>query len=112
VSLAWYQTKDTAAPAAVQGEWYPHLTVSTDAFAASPTFEEVVVQPEPVQFGPICAGGVGCGAQRNLLDFLMVDMDGSGAVHLAYIDGSHGGSAGNSFVMYARQIAGPNLSGP
>jgi hypothetical protein len=107
VAIAWYQTKAKGSPDEVAGEWYVHMAESWDALAAAPAFAENLVSAQPVQFGPICLSGSACVSARNLLDFLMVDIDAQGKAHLAYIDGSTGGSAGNSFVMYARQLGGP-----
>jgi hypothetical protein len=56
--------------------------------------------------GSACPGG------RNLLDFLNIAFDQDERAHIAYIDGSYGGSAGNSFVMYAQQVRGLVASPP
>ncbi|MCA1813407.1 MAG: hypothetical protein LC624_05595, partial [Halobacteriales archaeon] len=65
-----------------------------------------LVQPFPVQYGNLCTTGSACPGGRNLLDFINVAIDKDGKAHVAYINGSHGGSAGNSFVMYAEQTRG------
>ncbi|HEV8360278.1 MAG TPA: hypothetical protein VGR28_07490 [Candidatus Thermoplasmatota archaeon] len=106
VSVAWYQTAQGGSPSEVEAEWYVHMAESRNALDAAPAFDENVVGAQPVQFGPICLQGSGCTSARNLLDFLMVDIDPQGMAHLAFVDGGHGGSAGNSFIMYARQLGG------
>lgn len=106
ISVAWYQTKAPGSPDDLQGEWYIHMAESTNALDAAPAFAEQVVWSQPVQYGPLCLTGSRCQGQRNLLDFLMVDIDHHGVSHIAYNDGGHGGSAANSFVMYARMTSG------
>jgi hypothetical protein len=106
VAIAWYQTKAKGPPDKVDGEWYVHYAESTNALDAMPTFAENLAWEQPVQYGPICLNGSACQGARNLLDFLMVDIGKDGKGHLAFIDGSHGGSPANSFVMYAAQTSG------
>lgn len=106
VSIAWYQTAAKGSPDELGGEWYVHLAESTNALEAQPAFAEALVWDTPVQYGPLCIRGSGCQSARNLLDFLMVDIDHHGVSHVAFVDGGHGGSAGNSFIMYARMTGG------
>jgi hypothetical protein len=107
VAIAWYQTKATGNPDAMtEGEWYTHLAETTNALDAAPVFHEQLVWEQPVQYGPLCITGSACASSRNLLDFLMLDIDHHGVSHVAFIDGGHGGSAGNSFVMYAHMTQG------
>jgi hypothetical protein len=106
VSIAWYQTAASGSPDELQGEWYVHLAESTTALDAAPVFAEQVVSLQPVQYGPLCLTGSRCNSARNLLDFLMVDIDHQGVSHVAYTDGSPGGSAANAWVVYARMTQG------
>jgi hypothetical protein len=117
VALAWYASRlpddayeyegGPATDARSEGEWYVHAAESLDALDAQPRFAERTVRAEPVQYGPICLDGAGCKSQRNLLDFLMVDVGKDGAVHVAYADGRLGGMAYDSYVMYARSAGLP-----
>lgn len=108
--VSWYQTAAKGNPDELDGEWYVHVAETTNGLDAAPAFAENLAWDTPVQFGPLCLTGSACQAARNLLDFLMVDIDHHGATHLAFIDGGHGGSAGNSYVMYARMTAGQALT--
>lgn len=106
VMVAWYQTKVVGDPNKLEGEWYLHAAETRDALDAAPRFEESLVSAAPVQYGNLCIDGSACPGGRNLLDFINVAFDTHGLAHVAYVDGSYGGSAGNSFIMYARQTAG------
>jgi hypothetical protein len=113
VAISWYQTAAPGSPDLMeQGEWYVHLAESTNALEAAPTFAEGLAWDTPVQYGPLCITGSRCGSARNLLDFLMVDIDADGRSHLAFVDGGHGGAPGNSYIMYARQTGGLALAAP
>jgi hypothetical protein len=109
VAIAWYQTKQAGNPSNATGEWYAHFAESLDALNATPTFVENLIWDTPVQYGPICLSGSSCSSSRNLLDFLMVDIDQTGASHIAFIDGGHGGAPGNSYVMYAHMTKGLDI---
>jgi PKD repeat protein len=70
---------------------------------------------DPVQRGTICSNGLGCGGDRNLLDFNDVTMDAKGRVLVAYADGCVGSCVQgppNSFselATIARQSGGKGL---
>lgn len=70
-------------------EWHLYAGVSTDADRDPPTLDAVQVTPDvdPVQIGSICLGGLSCGADRNLLDFIDAQAGPEGRLHVAYADG-------------------------
>lgn len=66
-AIAWY-----GSPAATAGqEWYLYAAATKDGA----TWDHVIADPEPVFQGAL---------GRDLLDFLQIDIDPDGAVHIAY----------------------------
>jgi len=99
------------------GKWYLFIATTYDG---GKTWTTVNATPnDPVQgAGGICLGGIGCGSNRNLLDFNEVTIDDRGRVLFGYDDGcvtDHcllSGGADNDFVAYARvarQTGGKSL---
>jgi hypothetical protein len=68
-----------------------HLYVAT-TYNRGKSWKTVDVTPkDPVQRGRICLGGTSCsGGDRNLLDFLDINLDASGHVLVAWTDGCTG----------------------
>lgn len=70
---------------------------------------------DPVQRGTICSGGISCGNDRNLLDFMDAVIDARGRVLVSYADGCIDGcvlAPPNSFAAkatIARQSGGRGL---
>lgn len=66
--------------------WQLYVAFTYDAGA---TWTTVQASPagNPVQRGTICIDGVGCGNDRNLLDFIDMTHDTAGNVLVAYADG-------------------------
>lgn len=69
--------------------WALCVTYSLDALSPSPTFQTVVVTgDDPIQRGGISTNsGDSAGAERNLLDFIDVQIDLDGRVYVAFADG-------------------------
>jgi len=99
------------------GKWYLFIAHSYDG---GETWTTVNATPnDPVQGeGGICTGGLGCGSNRNLLDFNEVTMDDRGRVLFSYDDGCvsdtclQSDGELNDFVAHwrvARQIGGRPL---
>lgn len=82
-----YSGDPTDAPA--DTEWHLYIGISTDADQDPPTwtFEQVTPDIDPIQVGSICLGGISCGSDRNLLDFIDSEIGPDGAYHVAYADG-------------------------
>lgn len=57
------------------------------------------VDPTPAKTGPICTGGTGCSANRELGDFQTVDLDSAGHAVASWVRSSGGATA----VMFARE---------
>ena len=83
---------------------------STNLLSGSPTFTNVKLTPAPMHHGDICTLGLFCaavpGTNRNLLDFIDVQVDSAGAFHVAYTDDRN--YAAGALVM-ANQTSGPKL---
>ncbi len=93
VAVAYLATADSAnGPNRAHGwsTWHLYVSVSDDALAALPTWTTTRVTPDddPVQIGTICTGGIGCfGGNRNLLDFIDIQLTPDGRIVVAYTDG-------------------------
>jgi hypothetical protein len=95
------------------GVWHLYVAVTYDGghtwslSDATPT--------DPVQRGSICTAGTTCGQDRNLLDFMDVQMDKQGRILVAYADGCSGACAAggpqnyDALATIARQSGGPSL---
>jgi hypothetical protein len=71
-------------------KWHLYLSMSENALAENATWVTARVTPEddPVQIGSVCTSGVGCfGGNRNLLDFIDVQVGPDGRSYVAYTDG-------------------------
>ena len=97
------------------GQW--HLYVAT-TYDGGKTWHTVDATPnDPVQIGWICDEGFGVGAcpngDRNLLDFIDIQVDKEGRVLVAYADGCVGcttaSSSRSELATIARQTCGRRL---
>ncbi len=95
------------------GEWHLYITVTYDG---GRTWSLTDATPtDPVQKGSICTGGTTCGTDRNLLDFMDVQIDKQGRVLVGYADGCTGACASggaqnfDALATIARQSGGRSL---
>ncbi|MFL6209222.1 MAG: PKD domain-containing protein [Pyrinomonadaceae bacterium] len=92
-----------------------HLYVATTYDRGNSWLTVDATPYEPVQLGTICAGGISCsGGDRNLLDFIDVNVDKFGRTLVAYADGCLAGcnvaSASRAkLATIARQQCGRRL---
>lgn len=97
VAVAYLATADSdKGPNRADGwsRWHLYLSMTENALAEAPVWVSARVTPEsdPVQIGTICTGGTGCfGGNRNLLDFIDVQVGPDGRVYVAYTDGCREG---------------------
>lgn len=98
-----------------RGVWDLYASYTYDAGA---TWSTVKITDDPVQRGWMCAGGFGCSAGRNLLDFIGSTLDPEGNVLIAFADGCVGACAGPlgtssqstaAWSTVARQLTGKGL---
>ena len=91
-------------------DWNVFVGQSTNLLSGSPTFTNVKLTPAPIHHGDICTLGLFCaavpGTNRNLLDFIDVQVDASGLFHVAYTDDRN--YADGALVM-ANQTAGTKV---
>ncbi len=96
-----------------------HLYVAT-TLDRGQTWKTVDLTPkDPVQRGRICQGGTGCsGGDRNLLDFMDIQVDATGRVLVGWPDGCTGACVTSNLVAtnthtslgtISRQSSGPLL---
>lgn len=104
---------DYTATGVFPGVW--HLYVAS-TFDGGQTWSTIDATPnDPVQRGSICTGGTTCGSDRNLLDFIDLQVDAQGRALAAFADGCIGGcvnGGANSFsalASIARQSGGKRL---
>lgn len=106
VAVGWYGTDVVGEPDSVGSGagWYVYAGVSQNAHDAMPTFATARAT-DVVHAGNICTSGTGCGgADRDLLDFLSVDLMPDGRVAIAYADD---GGTSNARTMFVLQNGGP-----
>jgi len=98
---------------AFAGVW--HLYVATTYNGGGSWSLTDATPTDPVQRGSICTGGTTCGNDRNLLDFMDVQIDKLGRVLVGYADGCTGACASggaqnfDSLGTIARQSGGKSL---
>ena len=91
-------------------DWNVFVGQSTNLMSGSPTFTNVRLTPSPMHHGDICTLGLFCaavpGTNRNLLDFIDVQVDAAGLFHVAYTDDRN--YVDGALVM-ANQIGGTRV---
>jgi hypothetical protein len=88
-----------------------HLYVST-TYDRGRTWQTVDVTPQdPVQRGRVCMGGTSCsGSDRNLLDFMDIQVDRRGMVLVGWPDGCTGVCVDENLVATNRHTSRGNVS--
>ena len=66
--------------------WNVYFAQSMNALNPGANFKSVQVSAEPNHIGGLCTGGLSCSGDRDLLDFITVDVDHLGAAVIAYSD--------------------------
>lgn len=103
IDIAWLESssKDFNDHAS---EWRVVMAQSFDALSAHPTWTKMQVSPDVMHRADVCQAGTLClvtGGNRNLLDFIWMDIDDKGMAHVAYAN-----DLGGVRTVYAKQIAG------
>ena len=88
--------------------WNVYFGQSQNALNTGPNFKSVQVSAEPNHLGQLCTNGLNCSGDRDLLDFLTVDIDHLGAAVIAYSD-DHQRRNGDTRDKSTRQIAGNSV---
>jgi hypothetical protein len=110
VDLVYYKANngDNSNVARPTTVWNVYFGQSMNALNTGPNFKSVQVSAEPNHLGIICTGGVGCDEDRDLLDFITVDVDHLGAAHIVYSD-DHQRRNTDTRDKLTRQIAGNSI---
>jgi hypothetical protein len=106
---SWYNSRQ----ASTAFKWYGYASLVTNAASATPTFAQTRFTDQPMHYGQICTGGIGCtisGGDRTMADFFAVFLDRSdGAMRIVYNDTTSQHHGAHLFEV--RQIAGPSATG-
>jgi hypothetical protein len=97
ISVSLYHTSTVTTPdnAPAGTQWFETYLESVNGGAfSSPT----TIDTTPVKTGPVCTGGTGCSANRDLLDFQTVTLDKSGRANIAYTRVTSPGTVQTMFV--------------
>jgi hypothetical protein len=106
---SWYNNRQ----ASTAFKWYGYASLITNATSTAPTFAQTRFTDQPMNYGQICTGGIGCtisNGDRTMADFFAVFLDrGDGAMRIVYNDvtSQHHGA----HLFEARQVAGPSATG-
>ncbi len=117
VAIAWYGTSGRRNPeAASDAAWYAWVARSDDGDSSAPRFETARLSPTPMQFGPICLGGITCSDQR-LGEFFEIDIAPDGALVAAFDDRGRiqettDGYRPGPYVVFVRQVSGLGMRRP
>lgn len=114
VGLAWYESEpgDSGSPDEQSDSWWDlKAAITFDALNATPTFELYTVDPQ-IHYGGIQTTGTGGGSDRDLGDFLAVDIDSHGRLLISSGNDRDDGDVADSrmsYPMFASQRDGPFL---
>jgi hypothetical protein len=97
VAVSLYHTSTVTTPdnAPAGTQWFETYLESTNS--GSTFTAPVTVDPTPVKTGPICTGGTGCSANRELLDYQTVTLDLGGHADVAYARSNGSGGVQTMF---------------
>jgi hypothetical protein len=87
--------------------WNTYFGQSQNALNTGSNFKSVQISDHPIHIGSVSTGGLGGEANRNLLDFLTVDVDHLGAANVAWADDNN--SRNDTRNKFARQISGNSV---
>jgi hypothetical protein len=113
VDAVWYQsnsstTSHTPTPALSPPVWNVILAQSLSALSGG-GWQRQVINSHPNHFGQVCTNGLLCatGGNRNLLDFLTVDVDHRGAAVTTWADDNN--SRQDTRQLFTRQLSGSSV---
>lgn len=107
-------TSCTAASASCIGNttvWNTYFGQSQNALNPGANFKLVQISDHPIHQGGVCTQGTACGSSqfqnRDLLDFLTIDVDHTGAAYTTWADDND--SRHDTRQFFSRQIAGASI---
>jgi hypothetical protein len=91
--------------------WNTYFGQSQNALNTGANFKLVQISDHPIHTGGVCTQGIACqsGAQQNrdLLDFLTIDYDHTGAAYTTWADDNN--SQHDTRQFFSRQLAGASI---
>ena len=103
---SWYVNRQSS----TLFKWYGYASIIRSANTASPTFAQARFTDQPMNYGQICTGGIGCtlnNGDRTMADFFGFYLDPSdGAIRIVYNDTTSQHHGAHLFEV--RQISGPS----
>ncbi len=107
---SWYNNRESA----TAFKWYGYASIITNATSASPSIIQQRFTDQPMHYGQICAGGLGCstnpGSDRTMADFFGFVLDRvDGAIRIVYNDTTSQHHGAHLFEV--RQVGGPSATG-
>jgi hypothetical protein len=109
VDLTYYKSNSGANSNLEDAQvWNVYFGQSQNALNTGSDFKHVQVTAQPNHLGDLSTGGLGGESDRDLLDFITVDIDHLGAAHVAYSDDNRRRDSDTQDFM-TRQIAGNSV---
>ena len=91
--------------------WNTYFGQSQNALNAGANFKLVQISDHPIHTGGVCTGGTECQStpqqNRDLLDFLTIDYDHTGAAYTTWADDNN--SRHDTRQFFSRQLAGNSI---
>ncbi len=106
VGVAWFGS--TSPTNNNSADWNVFYAYSNTAKSNTPTFYYVQASDHVIHASNVSEGGLTGSANRNLLDYMQVCFDPTGAAVLAFAD-DHNDYTGQTYIT--RQISGPGING-
>lgn len=100
VAVGWYGGNATGDPTEADDEWFAYVAESHDG---GNTFVVHRVSDEPVKVGSLCPKGASCDGDRELLDYVSMVYDATGALHYAYARSDDG----LALTLVANEVSEP-----
>jgi hypothetical protein len=108
VDLVYYKSNSPLNSNIEGGQvWNTYFGQSQNALNTGSNFKSVQISDHPIHIGSVSTGGLGGEANRNLLDFLTVDVDHLGAANVSWADDNN--SRNDTRNKFARQISGNSV---
>jgi hypothetical protein len=91
--------------------WNTYFGQSQNALNTGANFKLVQISDHPIHLGGVCTQGIACGSSqyqnRDLLDFLTVDFDHTGAAYVTWADDNNARQDTRQF--FSRQLSGNSI---
>jgi hypothetical protein len=87
--------------------WNTYFAQSQNALNTGANFKSVQITDHPNHLGQICTLGLACSGDRNLADFISVDVDHLGAANVVWTDTNN--SNNDARIKFSRQVAGASV---